>query len=404
MQNDSDMDRIDLEQMLDEVELKGTKIDLGEVIREGTRYRRRRRLTEIAGGSAVAAIVVAAIAVPLALHATSQAATATPAASGHTPKTVATSTAPGASGTCKATSLALPKGMKNYETSAIDPSGRYVVGWASSNVIYGGMFWDNGKPTVMHVPGKPEFDDVNTQGVVVGSTFAHGFQGGENVYTWKNGSTTLLRYPMAGKWHPYETFINSRGDVVTTAEPRGSSGGGGAVVVVWRAGQVTGVKLPLKIGSADTGIADDQLIAADIPAGKRKSIGVVVDYTGKVLHKLSAGLMTNQVSPTGNLVLVQHAGLGVKGGPGGQVSSWNMQTGALTTLNPGISGGWAINAHNTVLDGANTVWAGKNSYRLAKVGANDHWSTGLGSISDTGVVVGQLYNGKGVSIPTEWHC
>jgi hypothetical protein len=63
----------DIRRLLDEVDLPTPRIDLGTVTRDGERLRRRRR-AGAAVGSAVVALIVAAVAVPLALHCQARAA------------------------------------------------------------------------------------------------------------------------------------------------------------------------------------------------------------------------------------------------------------------------------------------------------------------------------------------
>ncbi len=392
----------DIRQLLDEVDLATPKIDFGEVVRLGERARRRRRLIERAAGAAVVAGVVAAVAVPLALR--------VPAA--HPPAAVTVprqSPAPSPSpstaavGTCSAAALALPPGMNNYQAQAVDTTGRYVVGWASSDVIYATMFWDNGRPQAMRVPGKPGVDGVNAHGVAAGSTLSHGFRD-ENVYRWSNGATTILNYPMRGRWHPYSIYIDDNGDIIANAEPSGQSGGTGAVTLLWKPGSTTAVRLPLPSGSEVFGITNSGLIIGNLnlsdndPTNNR---GAVWDLQGKLLRTLPFVSYLDALSPTGDLAVGR---AGSAPSDPDYAFTWDLRTGTVTRLDRRVTMAAAINARGWVLDSHGLLFKGDQTFTLPPLRAgNVAWGGGL---ADDGTVVGDSYASKpgSVTTPMRWRC
>jgi hypothetical protein len=400
----------DIRRLLDEVDLPTPRIDLGTVARDGERLRRRRR-AGAAVGSAVVALIVAAVAVPLALHVPGPAAGVLNAAAtgkpsgrptgGPTATPRATPTSPA---TCAVSALALPPGVTNYQTEAIDPTGRYVVGWASSDTIYATMFWDNGTPQVMHVPGLPGVSAVNSHGVVAGSTMTQGFND-ERVFRWANGNATVLKYPMPGQWHPYSIYINDDGAIIANAEPNGEPGGAEAVTVLFKPGTTTGVKLPIPTGSEVFGISDSGLIVgtADVSASHSEQRGAVWDLHGTQLRKLTFGSYVNLLSPTGDLAV----GSRFDDTTQKFVSSfvWDLRSGDVTELDPRITFPRAVNAQGWVLDDANGVFKGDSVVGLPPLHPGDGMRPSWQAMADNGVVVGQATTSDGtLSVPVEWHC
>ena len=397
----------DIRRLLDEVELPSPRIDLDAVARDGAQLRRRRRAGAAAGSAAVA-LVVAAVAVPLALHfpgsagavPNGAAATGTP-----TGRPTATATAtPKPAAFCAVSALALPPGVKDYQTEAIDPTGRYVIGWANSNTIYATVLWDNGTPQNMHVPGTPEVSAVNSHGVVAGSTTAHGVDD-ERVYRWANGNTTILSYPMPGRWHPYSIYLNDDGAIIANAEPEGESGGVGAVTLLFKPGTTTGVKLPISSGSEVFGISDSGLILGTLDLSTSPDHrGAVWDLNGTLLRTLSFPSYVNLLSPTGDLAV------GSRFDPGNhtRVSSfrWNLRSGEVTDLGEHVTQPLAVNAQGWVLDEKNGVVKGDDVVGLPPP-PGDATHLAWRAMADNGAVVGQSLQATGaafVSTPLEWRC
>jgi hypothetical protein len=399
----------DIRRLLDEVDLPTPRIDLGTVARDGERFRRRRR-AGAAAGSVVVALVVAAVAVPLTLHlpgsggAVQNAAATGKPTGGPTGGPTATARAtptPGAS--CAVSALALPAGVTNYQTEAIDPTGRYVVGWASSNTIYADMFWDNGTPRDMHVPGLPGVSAVNSHGVVAGSTMTVAGND-EKVYRWANGSTTVLNYPMPGQWHPYSIYINDDGAIIANAEPDGESGGVGSVTVLFKPGTTTGMKLPIPSGSEVFGISDGGLIVGTLDISTySEQRGAVWDLYGNLVRKLSFSSYVDVLSPTGDLAV----GSRFDESTHKRASSfvWNLRSGQVTELSHQVTQAVAVNAQGWVLDIASGVFKGDDVVSLPALHPGDGMRPTWRAMADNGAVVGQATTGDGtLSVPLEWHC
>ena len=300
--------------------------------------------------------------------------------------------------------LALPPGVKDYQTEAIDPTGRYVVGWANSNTIYATVLWDNGTPQNMHVPGTPQVSAVNSHGVVAGSTTAHGVDD-ERVYRWANGTTTILSYPMPGRWHPYSIYINDDGAIIANAEPEGESGGVGAVTLLFKPGTTTGVKLPISSGSEVFGLSDSGLIVGTLDLSTSPDHGGAVwDLNGTLLRTLSFPSYVNLLSPTGDLAV----GSRFDESTHKRVSSfrWNLRSGEVTDLGEHVTQPLAVNAQGWVLDEVNGVVKGDDVVGLPPP-PGDATHLAWRAMADNGAVVGQSLQATGdafVSTPLEWRC
>jgi hypothetical protein len=395
----------DVRLLLDAVDVPAPKIDLGAVVREGQRARRRRRRAEVAGISALAVLVAAAVAVPLALHRPARGTVGLPPARSAAPS-VSPSPPAQRLGTCAVARLALPAGMADYRMQAVDPTGRYAVGWANSNVIYATMFWDGGHPQVMRVPGKPMVETVNAHGVVAGVTMT-GSANDEHVYRWTGGRTTILKYPMRGGWHPYGVYVNGAGVIAANAEPRGQSGGVGSVVVVWRPGTTTGVRLPIPSGTEIFGITDSGLLVGtqnlsdDATANNR---GAVWDLNGKLLRTVPFASYVSLVAQTGDLAAGRPD---TDAGYPASAFRWNLRTGEVTPVPNLVDMPVAMNANGWVVDMTGRVVAGDRILQLPGLRAADRIDVPLsGGLADDGTVVGaSLAGDKGaVSTPVRWRC
>jgi|GEM_PF-5604745 len=393
----------DIRHLLDEVDLPGPRINLGEVAQEGQRVRRRRRVVEAVGSTALIGLVVAAIGVPLALH-SSGSQKSSLAAGAH--QTVSSTSTALSTGSCAVTALALPDGTKDhYQAHNIDPTGRYVVGFVASNTIWATMFWDNGTPQAMQVPGKPQVDAVNAHGVVVGST---NIGGDESVYRWENGNTTVLSYPMSGQWHPYNINININGDIVANVKPAHvavlpeAESAAAFVTVLWKAGATKGEQLAAPGGFGAAGITDSGLIAGTLATQKR---GAVLDLSGRQVGELPLGTYVSKVSPTGAIALAHTQAGNKKMVPS---FAWDLQTGKTTKLsNTTIALG--INAKGWVVDPVNGVLKDGNFYQLPPLSSTETSFLADTAIADDGTVIGQsVYDGgtaaDSKNTPVEWHC
>ena len=194
----------DIRRLLDEVELPSPRIDLDAVAREGARLRRRRRAGATVG-SAVVAIVITSVAVPLALHLpgtagavpNGAAATGTPTGG---PTATATAT-PKPAAFCAVSALALPPGVgeglpdrgrrphrtvrRRLGELQHDLRHRVVGRHAAEHARTGDPASERGQ---LPRGGRRQHDGPRRRR--------------RRVYRWANGTTTILSYPMPGRWHP----------------------------------------------------------------------------------------------------------------------------------------------------------------------------------------------------------
>lgn len=409
-------DEQELRDRLRAIDVPPSRIEVDALVRAGRRRAFRRRSVRTTGGVALAAAVL--LAVPSILtraqaQPSGQAADTpvgpsaevdpvpptgpSPRAASSTPSAGTPTSAVG----CSVTELPVPPGMTGVTVTAVDPTGRYVVGNSLVGQDFRPILWVDGKPLALPVPGTSvQVTAVNAGGVAVGLV-----QDGEQeyVFRYQNGRLTRLRTPV-GNWHPYpEPAINVAGDVVVNVEPQGNSGGKGSVVLLWRAGSTTPVTLPLPAGASAHDITDAGTIVGGL---YRNGVGVgayVWDQRGTA-RKLTV--------PAGETGLAYAArGEWATGGlwPSGSAARWNLRTGEVTDLGsvgqadmptPGEAvnaAGWVV-AHGVVLrDGAVvelTTPAGQTGRAV--------------DVSENGLVVGQAVTGgrddTRVLGPRMWRC
>ena len=402
--------------MLDEDEVRGllnaadippTQVALSNVVQQGRRTIVRRRVASAAGGVALSATLIAAVAVPLALrgeHHTpllTSAAGTTPSAG---PSTLVSSpTAPAAQAvvTCSVAAIQTGNGIpKDININVIDPSGRYMAGAQSSDTVWKSVLYTDGVPAVMQIPGRmQEVDGINAHGVVVGITTI-GANGNEKVYRYANGTYTLLKVPMSGKWHPFDVGINASGEIVAQEEGAGTSGGGkGTANLLWRAGSDMAIRLPMPNGSGLTGITDNGDI---VGGGVQYADGTVGDATvwdssGRNGTRLAVADGDRAIADeaTGNFVgggtYPKDSGVDWDG-----ASVWNVVTGEETvysTAGPILH----INGSGDAIDADGTVFLNGSTPILTPLKPGQDVRADL--IANNGMVVGASGTTNVV-----WHC
>jgi hypothetical protein len=211
---------------------------------------------------------------------------------------------------CTVRALPLPASLPGppqlVAAGAIDPTGRYIAGYANGWAV----LWVDGKPRVLDkAPGSVAVA-VNSSGVVVG--WASGVQG----WVYRGGRVNPLpKLPGPGAAGP--TAINSRGDIV------GSSGAQG---VIWPADQPGQVR-PIGDGYAKlAGISDDGLIVGTLHSD---NAGHLWNRDGTV-HPLPAGFPYHPHLVAGPWVLGRADAL--TGPVGYRNALWNVKTGAIISL------------------------------------------------------------------------
>ncbi|HEY2791570.1 MAG TPA: hypothetical protein VGJ28_04400, partial [Micromonosporaceae bacterium] len=280
------IDETDVRQLLDAADPPPTRVDLAEVIRLGQHRRVRQQFGRVAGGAGLALVIAAAVATPFVVHAT---ATRTPIVTATRPTTAVSPASAVKFRTCPVTTLALPAGQTDFDANVVDPSGRYIAGYAASDTIYRSVVWTDGAPRMVSLPGAHgEIDAINSSGTIAGSTFLDGFTD-EHVYRIANGTSTILDYPMSGRWHPFDVQIAADGAIAANAEPEHSNDEG-VVALLWKPGATTATKLPSKPGSS-LDVAGFTA-AGDIVGSIRKNNGLnvtpwIFNANGRNGHELS---------------------------------------------------------------------------------------------------------------------
>lgn len=193
----------------------------------------------------------------------------------------------------------------------VDPSGRYVAGYAGAGQVGRALLWVDGELRVLDTPGGAEAGayatGVNAAGAVVGWSTA-------GCWVYRDGRSVGL--PGPGLADP--TAINGRGDIVG-----GSMGG-----VIWPGDQPGQVR-PVGDGGPIMGISDDGLMVGDNGDGEARlwnRDGTVHAQPRDFRARLVAGPWV----------------LGAVGSVGGdRYALWNLTTDATIPLSvngPGVTG------------------------------------------------------------------
>ncbi|MBB2942733.1 hypothetical protein FB565_002446 [Actinoplanes lutulentus] len=290
---------------------------------------------------------------------------------------VATSPVPVA---CRVAELPVPDGVEGVSASAVDPTGRYIVGNGTEGQDFRPVLWTDGRPQALPVNADSvQATAVNSAGVVVGLATRNNR---DSVFRFENGQYTELDLPK-GDWHPYpEPAINAAGDVVINAEPQGNIEGKGAIALLWPGGTTTPITLPLPKGGHVQEILDDGRVAG----------GIYVDGSGTepwVWNQDGTG--QKLAVPKGHkAVAYAISGDWVTGGiwEPGSVALWNLRTGKLTQVKGDQNVGFAVNAEGWVVDGEGRLL---RDGKAADLPVTDKKQEALATdVSDTGLVVGQV--------------
>ncbi|MEU4642174.1 hypothetical protein [Micromonospora sp. NPDC023814] len=182
----------DLLRRLDDEPAGPPRIDVPGAIREARRRRRNRRVA-VAGAAAFG--VLAAAALPAALHGGDG---ATPAPAGVSVSPVPPTPKPSPpgpwQGKCEAALLPAPdSAAPGSEVTGGDPDGRWLVGHLSPNGSpdHRVLIWDAGRAREVEIPGTyQELRDVNRAGLAVGSTRRIG--GGLEAWAVRDGQPVRL--------------------------------------------------------------------------------------------------------------------------------------------------------------------------------------------------------------------
>jgi hypothetical protein len=272
--------------------------------------RRRTALRRAAGAGCGAVLVTAALAVPQLLP--GGRGPAVPSGDG------ATSCAPAA--------LPVPAGLSNVWATTVDPTGRYIAGYAGAgDPDIDPVLWTDGQVTSLPAPlraVKPT--GVNADGVVV--AVAGDQKRFDSVLRYVNGVPQEAVLP-AGQWEvqPYAK-INKRGDILITVVPAGKPDSEG-LVLLWKAGAREAIRTSLPLGSDGKALTDGGAIAGDRVGSRADQLAAYRWDERGASHKLP--------TPSGQQGSVNTGRGDWSVGnvwPSGTVVRWNLSTGEMTHL------------------------------------------------------------------------
>ncbi|MEU8819880.1 hypothetical protein [Actinoplanes sp. NPDC048796] len=388
------MDEQDLLERFHRLEAPASRLTVEAVVRAGRRRTRLRRTAQ--AGCAAALVAGALIGVPQ-LPGFDRAA---PGVAGR-------------AGSCEATRLPVPAGAANVWAVTVDPTGRYIAGYAISGpfdvdpatnkrtgtVPSRPVLWIDGRAQELPAPQRAvQPAAVNAAGVVV--AVAGDRKRFDSVLRYVGGEPQQALLP-AGSWEVGpDARINAEGDILFNATLAGQPDTKNAVML-WKAGASRATRLPLPPGADGKALTEDGAVVGELPSDASQLTSYVWDQAGNG-RKLTA--------PRGQQATV-NAGRGDwatgNAWPSGGAIRWNLKTGELTTYDGVHAPAQAINSRGWLLtddtlrrdDGATEV------VPLVEGEARSFSS----DLSDDGTVVGSLVSvdatGATTSLgPLTWRC
>ncbi|MFG1603724.1 hypothetical protein [Actinoplanes sp. NPDC049265] len=356
----------DLRERLGAVHVPPSRLDTESVLAAG-RQAGRRRTTRVTAGAVLAVGVL--VGVPSVVFGAR-------GAPGDSPASVRTTT-------CVPTSLDVPAGMNDVLVNGIDPGGRFITGFNTTeqegtNPKTGkvdglpaaqAVLWTDRRP--QRLPGSYRTvipSSVNASGVVAavagnGKTF-------DTVLRYVAGTPQKLATP-PGKWSFNQgLYVNAGGDIVAADDEHG--------VLLWKAGSTAATKLPLPARAQINGFTDDGRIIGAVITNSQ-----VTSYTWA-----QSGKGQKLVSRDGQDLSVNTArGEWVTGNlwPSGTAVRVNTRTGEVTDLKLHAPAN-AINSRGWILVD-DTIQRPDGTVKLEHV-AGDEDPPFAGHLSDTGLVAG----------------
>jgi hypothetical protein len=381
-----------LTELLHRVDVPASRADIERAMADGAARRRRRAI--VSGGAGIGALVAVAALTVTVVQVVAPDSAGPDGTNG--PTDTATGSADVTTGppeaACAVEPLRLPPGAQRVLLSAVDPSGRYVVGHAGGDAV---IRWTDGTPSIV---GGPDIvvRDVNRAGTMVG------WRGRDKIVLYRDG----VWHDLGVSGEPWA--INDRGDIVG-ADPQGR-------LVVWPAGRVNqprvlaGATTDIKVSFYD--IADDGSVAA--PASDNRPHVWAPDGTVRDLP-LPAGVTRATVTRLNGDWAIGVGNRGaVQGNDGKPISvdvslRWRLDTGTVEALPIGGSDmivdvtPQGVAVFNGVNRPVTLIAPDGTQVHLPKPG--DEPRTLVAGISDDGrTVAGDAYGIGAESIPYVWHC
>lgn len=267
---------------------------------------------------------------------------------------------------CEVARLPLPRGMTNGAATAVDPTGRYVVG--SSSVESSAtkehlLLWDGDEVRRLDLRGQQQrFVAVASSGTALAETVLNERE--TSVWVYRDGTFTRLKGGEADA-----VGMNDSGVVVGTEIKRGPDGTGSAHPVRWRTPESAMERLPLPPGDwpdgvSVTGIDDDGTIVMNASRGR-------LDWHPFALRPDGTWQKLSAPPAVDGLPVVAPRAVAIRGGwvigearrqpstPSGETSMvgvvWNLATGETVALRWGL-GGPNVNAQGWTAAWLDGLW------------------------------------------------
>ncbi|MEU4472109.1 hypothetical protein [Micromonospora sp. NPDC023888] len=366
------------------------RVDVQRAIRDGRRRRQRRRV----GGLATVTVLAGLGAVGTVQFggAASEPAPIPPALA--VSPTAPVSTAPARSLTCEASLLPQPIGGPVAVATAVDPTGRHIVGDIGTGNEDGRVvLWTDGRAKVLPAAAR-HGAAVNAGGYVVGTN------GDGTGWVYRGGTLRTLATP-PGYDAVLVYAVNGRGDIVGTA--RGANDSHRAVL--WSVDRPQQYRLLGRPGSAANGITEDGTVVGTMgdqpyrwtPQGVGAELAVPDGYPHASVD-----------SAHGNWAIGMVPGAQRGGSVQMLPVRWNLTTGAASLLPYPSANGVAANGDLLVSDTAPLVVAADGTSRRlperAEIPATEAGTYTANGISDDGrTVVGAVYENQ-QHRPLVWRC
>ncbi|MBV1855026.1 hypothetical protein [Catellatospora tritici] len=400
----------DLKELLDDIAERAPALDLAErALHLGKRRRRHLRAGAIAAAALAIALVAGVSLWPRDAHQAVE-----PLAPSASPPP---SAPPGLPASCTVARLPLPSGLHNGSVSAADPTGRYLVGSASTGVTKNALlYWEGDSVRRLSLPGQAQgFTDVNSSGVAIAGTLLHEEE--DSAWIYRNGRLTRLKGADA-----QAVAINSSGVVVGIMTTRKVRFGNPTLHPVrWATPDADPEPLPLPpghwpAGAGVSGLDDDGTILMNVgtltedgrsfalrPDGSWQELSLSLTVDGRHGVAAHGGSIRN-----GWVLGMMYFDGPLAGGPRMTAVVWNLRTGAVSRLPAGLWGG-QINAQGWVArwTGGTAVTSGTDLLPLPTLsGVSAEFDPVVSSISDDGRVLagGVQLRVNEPGIPLRWRC
>ncbi|MFG2045362.1 hypothetical protein [Dactylosporangium sp. NPDC048998] len=309
--------------------------------------------------------------------------------------------------TCGVERLALPSGSAPSLVTAMDPTGRYIVGrttHASSTSRLDLLIWDNGELHQAELPGERQVPtDVNADGVVVGTTDIQSASGPIDMHAWVYGDRTATLLPGTGSTEA--RAISDGGVVVGTDDRR---------PVLWRSTTDAPSTLPLPEGAwegvATAITADGETILGTLHPPQTGLNRPYVWLADGTLRELPLPVVNGTTALSAYPVAIAGDWVAGTAGDDGVPVRWNLRTGEVQAFPRFRTAGLKISADGWIL--------ARDRHSHATLLLSQQATLTLPSLRDRGSfpdvpkvitqdglhVAGEASAAGSGTLPVVWHC